>query len=76
MADTYKIVRFYLNRPEAPGHYSVPQDRRRTVVTSLTLEEAQAHCQDPETSWKTCTKAAGKRRTKTHGAWFDGYTKE
>jgi len=49
--DRYKIVRFYqdLNR------------RKRTMMTGLTLEEAQAHCQ----------------REDTHGdGWFDGYEAE
>ncbi len=59
----YKVIRFYFNKP----------GRRRTIESGLTLEQAQAHCQDPETSSSTCTTAAGKRRTKTMGRWFDGY---
>jgi hypothetical protein len=47
----------------------------RRVRSGLTLEEAQAHCRSPESSWKTCTKPAGKRRTRTHGPWFDCYDK-
>jgi hypothetical protein len=58
----YKIIRHFFN------------GTKRTVRTGLTLEEAQAHCNDPETSSTTCTKAAGKRRTRIHGRWFDGYT--
>lgn len=47
---TYKIVRFYKDgRP------------RKTIETGLTLEEAQEHCQDPETRGD---------------GWFDGYTEE
>lgn len=61
MADRYKIVRMY-----AKGG-------RRTIETGLTLEQAQAHCQDPETSSRTCTKAANVRRTREKGPWFDGY---
>ena len=57
----YKIVRSYMNGPS------------RTIETGLTLEEAQEHCRDPETSSKTATSYAGRRRTKTRGAWFDGY---
>lgn len=57
----YKIVRFFEN------------GRQRVINKRCTLAEAQAHCDDPETSSQTCTKAAGKRRTKQHGAWFDGY---
>ena len=63
MTDTYKIIRFYF------------KGKRRTIQTGLTLEQAQAHCSDPETSSSTCTKVVGKRRTKQHGPWFDGYDK-
>lgn len=64
---TYKIVRWYAKTPTA---------KPRAIKTGLTLEEAQAHCNDPETSYKTCTSAAAKRRTRERGPWFDGYTKE
>jgi hypothetical protein len=60
----YKIVRNYFNS----------DIRRRTIETGLTLEEAQAHCRNPETSSSTCTSAAGRRRTRERGQWFDGYT--
>jgi hypothetical protein len=60
----YKIVRHYYD-----GH-------ARTVRTGLTLDEAQAHCRDPETSSSTCTGAAGRRRTRERGPWFDGYAEE
>jgi hypothetical protein len=59
----YKIVRMYFDR-------NIP---KRTIETGLTLEQAQAHCSNPETSSRTCTKSAGKRRTARLGAWFDGY---
>jgi len=59
----YKIVRHYFNKPE----------QNRTIDTRLTLEEAQAHCSDPETSSSTCKLPQNVRRTKTHGPWFDGY---
>jgi hypothetical protein len=61
---TYMIVRFVAGKGA------------RTVKRGLSLEEAQAHCKDPETSSTTCTNAIGKQRTKKHGAWFDGYTEE
>lgn len=61
MGNTYRVVRFYLNGP------------RRVIKTGLTLEQAQAHCQDPETSSTTCKKAANVRRTRLMGRWFDGY---
>jgi len=46
---TYRIVRFYLN------------ERRRIIYTGLTLEEAQAHCNNHTTRGKD---------------WFDGYERE
>lgn len=65
MADTYKIIRHFRD-----------SHRRVTIDTRMTLEEAQAHCQNPETSSSTCTSAAGKARTRKSGPWFDGYTRE
>lgn len=64
MADKYSVVRFYQH------------GGRRVLITGLTLEEAQAHCQDPETSSRTCTKSARKAITKRNGPWFDGYGME
>lgn len=63
---TYKIVRMY--RDGRGGN--------QTIKTGLSLEEAQAHCKDPETSSSTCTSKRGKERTATYGPWFDGYDKE
>jgi hypothetical protein len=62
----YKIVRYFAD----------PNKHARTVMRGLTLEEAQEHCNDPETSSRTCTSTTGKARTRKHGAWFDGYTEE
>jgi hypothetical protein len=59
----YKVIRHFF--------YS---NRKVTVKTGLTLEAAQAHCSDPETSSSTCTKSLGKQRTRKHGPWFDSYT--
>lgn len=64
----YKIVRVYLDREKAPN--------RRVVKRDLTLEEAQAHCKDPQTSSRTCTSRAGKARTRKYGPWFDGYEEQ
>jgi hypothetical protein len=50
MPDTYRIVRFY-----APHLDKTP----RTILKNLTLEQAQAHCRNPE--------------TRKPGEWFDGY---
>lgn len=66
MADRYRIVRNYLDE-------SIP---KRIIKRGLTLAQAQAHCKDPETSSKTCTKAVNKARTRRCGPWFDGYDKE
>ena len=60
---SYKIIRFYFNRP---GY-------RRTIARGLTLEEAQRHCSDPETSSSTFKLPVNRRRTRQQGPWFDGY---
>jgi hypothetical protein len=57
----YKIVRMYF------------KGGKRVVKRNLTLEEAQEHCSDKETSSSTCTKSENVRRTKQMGPWFDGY---
>lgn len=61
----YRIVRFYKDHPEGK--------LREIVRTGLTLEEAQAHCNDPETSSSTATNDIARAGTKKYGAWFDGY---
>jgi hypothetical protein len=62
----YKITRFYMNGPPY----------RRVINTGLTREQAEEHCSDPETSSSTCKKSAGRRRTKSHGPWFDGFEED
>lgn len=64
--ETYRIRRFFMNR----------RSRRVPNLSGLTLEQARAHCADPETSSKTCTKSTGKARTRMYGPWFDGYEEE
>jgi len=59
--ENYKVIRMYFNGGQ------------RTIKKGLTLEEAQSHCRDKETSSSTCTNSAGKARTNRLGAWFDGY---
>ncbi len=61
----YKIVRVYAE--ESSRHF------RRTIKSNLTLEEAQEHCGDPETSSSTCTRADRRRITEARGPWFDTY---
>lgn len=63
---TYMIKRMYF---DSPRHGEV-------IKKGLTLEEAQAHCNDPETSSETCTSDPGRIRTRDHGPWFDGYEVE
>lgn len=63
---TYKIVRYYENAGI----------RRRVIDTGLTLEQAQKHCNDPESSFATATGKTAKDRTRKVGPWFDGYVKE
>ena len=62
--ETYKIVRFYF------------RGGRRTIDRGMTLEEAQAHCGNPETSSSTCSTAKRLAYTRRVGPWFDGYEKE
>lgn len=63
---SYKIQRVYFNKPGS----------KRTLDTGLTLEQAQAHCEDPEMSSSTCKKSHNVRRTRQMGPWFDTYTVE
>ena len=56
--DNYSIIRFYQDNRE-----------RRVTQTGLTLEEAQSHCQDPESSSSTTTDP-----DEEPGGWFDGYS--
>lgn len=67
--DTYKIRRFYL-RVQSSGYYA------KTLQTGLTLEQAQEHCKNPESSSSTATGSKAKAVTRRCGPWFDGYTKE
>ncbi len=62
----YKVVRMYQNS----------ELRSHVVKRGLTLAQAQKHCQDPETSSRTCQKAENVNRTKRCGPWFDGYEEE
>lgn len=64
MSERYTILRFYF------------QGRPRVLRKGLSLEEAQRHCQDPETSSSTCKKWVNRQRTRRYGPWFDGYTQE
>lgn len=63
---TYKVVRFYYN-------CSI---KNQVIKERLTLEEAQSHCKNPETSSRTCRKPVNVKRTGKFGPWFDGFEKE
>ncbi len=61
----YKIVRVY------------QKDGQRDVIKrGLTLEEAQEHCEDPETSSFKCESEESLERTRVHGPWMDCYYEE
>lgn len=59
----YKVVRFFQRRDLDS----------QTIIDSCPLEEAQEHCQDPETDSNTCTNQESLERTRKFGPWFDGY---
>ena len=61
----YKVIRMYAR--DSSRHFN------RTIKSGLTLEEAQAHCSDPETSSSTCTRSDRLAITAARGDWFDGY---
>ena len=65
-AVAYRVVRMYKDAAI----------RSRVIARGLTLEEARAHCSDPETSSSTCRRPHNVRRTKRLGDWFDGYEEE
>lgn len=58
----YKIVRCFMHG-----------NRKRVIIRGLTLAEAKAHCNNPETSSNTAVSPEAARRTKLHGPWFDLY---
>ena len=60
----YKITRFFMNGDS------------KEMQTGLTLEEAQEHCKDLESSSRTCTGDDEMALTEEFGPWFDGYDKE
>jgi hypothetical protein len=62
----YKIVRGYMRDDIAS----------RTIKRGLSLEEAQSHCRDKETSSRTCTLPKNVAHTEKYGPWFDGYTED
>lgn len=63
---TYRIIR----------HFQDSDVRNKVVRRGLTLDEAQAHCKDPETSSETATSLRARSRTEQLGPWFDGFEEE
>ena len=59
--ETYSIIRHFQDNDN------------ETIETGLTLADAQEHCNDPETSSKTCSDSTLED---AKGPWFDGYTQE
>lgn len=58
----YQIVRFY------------EDDDWEVILTGLTLAEARAHCNDPETSSRTATSPEALAHTAERDQqWFDGF---
>jgi len=62
---TYKIVRLFAN-----------SGKRLTLLTGLTLREAQQYCRDPETLSSTATRPTLVQLTQEAGPWFDAYYEE
>ena len=60
---SYNVVRMYRDR----------SDLNYILHRGLTLEEAQAHCREEETSSSTCKADEGIERAQRFGPWFDGY---
>ena len=58
----YSIVRFYFSN-----------NKKCVLKKGLSLQEAQEHCRNPETSYKTCKSSKATKRTQKFGPWFDGY---
>jgi len=59
----YAIIRFYKSAAIS----------RRVIASGVTIRQAQAHCNDPETSSSTATSPSARARTKRVGEWFDGW---
>lgn len=62
---TYKVVRVFYRHAF-----------REVISTGMTLEEAQAHCSDDETSSSTARSDEARERTKDFGDWMDVFFRE
>lgn len=59
----YRIVRKYQND-------AYPDE---VIEGGITKEAAKKHCRDPESSSRTCTRAAEVALTEKRGPWFDAF---
>lgn len=66
IGQTYRILRFFQS----------DLWETETIMTGLTLAEAQAWCSDPNTSSSTATEPLAVEMTAERGPWFDGYESE
>ena len=62
----YNVYRRYFKQPGS----------KRLILAHVHIADAQAHCNNPETSSSTCKSSGCKLRTKHMGPWFDSYEKE
>lgn len=76
MEKTYKIIRFFANDGRRDRKGNPFQWENEVRARGLTLEEAQAHCKDPETSSRTAKRGPAVSMTNARGSWFDGYEEE
>lgn len=60
----YRIIRMFENYPQ------------RVISEGLTLEQAEAHCKDPEATSSTARGTAASLRTQKYGPWYDTYEPE
>lgn len=63
---TYKIVRYFRNLCQP----------NETILTGLTREQAEDHCQRDSSSSFTATDRESVALTTRKGEWFDGFTSE
>ncbi len=71
--DFYFADDAYKNVKAVQDALSVLDVKSKVIKSGLSLEEAQAHCRDKETSSGTCTLPKNKKHTEKYGMWFDGY---
>lgn len=72
----FRVIRHYYKKdPKNPNGPMIT--KQRVIKTGLTLDEARAHCHDPETCSDTCRSPASRGVTRRwRGHWFDSYSSE